>query len=256
MLFHLKFTVSTYTITTDDEIISANQNTDSSKANEPFTHMRDHAAKMQLNSINTMLHIKSELNSGKRKHQNNDNNIFSSPHKHFYTDTIIDMNTERDNSTNISSHSTETTDYDRYEYIDDYSKKSSRACKGKRYQEFMTTGKLQQTPKKIKVKASTYMPQNGLSSIKKLEISPIKSDDSVLHDREKIKSALSPNDSDGAAKLYDASDFHLEEKIKQLPSLNLEIFLAKKRETKKKKRVSGEFLFIFIFDFGILFFFK
>lgn len=205
--------------------------------------MRDHAAKMQQNSINTMLHIKSELNSGKRKHQNDDN--FSSQHKKFYTESIIDMNTERDNS---GIPTTEMTDYDRYDYLDDYNKKSSRACKGKRYQEFMTTGKLQQTPKKMKIKTSTYLPHNGMASMKKLEISPIKIENmDNLHggnDREKMITALSP-DSDAAAKLYDASDFHLEEKIKQLPSLNLEIFLAKKRETKKKKRVGSEYIYIF-----------
>lgn len=226
-------------ITADDEITGDNQSTDATKANEPFTNMRDHAAKMQQNSINTMLHIKSELNSGKRKHQNNDH--FLSPHKKFYTETIVDMNAvERDNS---GIPTTEMTDYDRYDYIDDYNKKSSRACKGKRYQEFMTTGKLQQTPKKMKVKTSTYLPHNGVASMKKLDISQFKIDNNDDlhggHDREKMTSALSP-DSDGAVKLYDASDFHLEDKIKQLPSLNLEIFLAKKRETKKKKRVGSE----------------
>lgn len=200
--------------------------------------MRDHAAKMQQNSINTMLHIKSELNSGKRKHQTDDT-FYSSPPKRFYTETITEHNIERNN---IIPATEIMTDYDRYEYIDD-SKKSSRACKGKRYQEFMTTGKLQQTPKKTKIKSSTQSNVNGMQSLKKLDIPSIKGDNLLQNqDRDKSVSALSPNDSDGAGKLYDASDFHLEEKIKQLPSLNLEVFLAKKRETKKKKRVGSKYL--------------
>lgn len=213
---------------------------------EPFTNMRDHAAKMQLSSLSTKLHIKTELNSGKRKlfADSTPNNL---PVKKLFIETTTA-------SSPIKLESSDTImpqEIIEYEYIDhsngDLNKKSSRACKGKRYQEFMTTGKIQQSPKKTKVKTPTTpanFPHNGYC--KTYEFLPIQNENEQFHQRtsasfphDNERGAIlgsSPIDGDATGKLYDASDFHLEEKIKALPSLNLEIFLAKKRETKKKKR--------------------
>lgn len=40
-------------------------------------------------------------------------------------------------------------------------------------------------------------------------------------------------------KLFDASDFELDSKIGALPALNLDMYLTRKRETKKKKKIGG-----------------
>lgn len=41
-------------------------------------------------------------------------------------------------------------------------------------------------------------------------------------------------------KLFDASDFELDSKIGALPALSLDMYLTRKRETKKKKKIGGE----------------
>lgn len=47
---------------------------------------------------------------------------------------------------------------------------------------------------------------------------------------------LDPNN----GKLFDASDFELDSKIGALPALNLDMYLTRKRETKKKKKIGGK----------------
>lgn len=44
-------------------------------------------------------------------------------------------------------------------------------------------------------------------------------------------------------KLFDASDFELDSKITALPALSLDMYLTRKRETKKKKKIGGEWGF-------------
>lgn len=52
---------------------------------------------------------------------------------------------------------------------------------------------------------------------------------------------LQTNNVSNNGKLFDASDFELDSKITALPALSLDMYLTRKRETKKKKKIGGEF---------------
>lgn len=128
-------------------------------------------------------------------------------------------------------------------------KKSARACKGKRYLEFMNSGKISPSAKKLKVhhphspttpKAvydSEYRPSQYNNTIDHMYASHDESAvKTKLNGMESTSSAYDPVDS----KLFDASDFDLEEKIRALPALSLDKYLSRKRETKKKKKINSK----------------
>lgn len=117
-------------------------------------------------------------------------------------------------------------------------KKSSRSCKGKRYQEIMKSiAKTGSPNKRMKVK---HTPVGHT----KQNTSDTQKDDSTnlnYDAREGSSIDFEGKDSFDKSKLFDASDFDLEEKIKALPALNLDEYLARKRETKKtKKKIGGK----------------
>lgn len=134
-------------------------------------------------------------------------------------------------------------------YEDENLKKSARACKGKRYLEFMNSGKISPSAKKLKVhhpnsptlKAAydrdftDYRPQ--YSTADHMYASP---DESAKSDNRKTDGSEIGACDTGDSKLFDASDFDLEEKIRALPSLSLDKYLSRKRETKKKKKINSK----------------
>jgi hypothetical protein len=155
------------------------------------------------------------------------------------------------------------------EEVDDQ-QKSSRSCKGKRYQEFMT-GKM--SPKKTKVKTSTgfkgaagksmdsvalpavnnstnTFPHNGyckptgaelVTDDETPEMARKQNASKIVTNLEAQFEQVQPqNGNDMAKNMYNTSDFNLEGKILSLPCLGLDSYLSRKRETKKKKKISGK----------------
>ncbi|XP_063700399.1 HMG box transcription factor BBX [Culicoides brevitarsis] len=123
-------------------------------------------------------------------------------------------------------------------YDDEFyrNKKSSRSCKGKRYQEIMKSiAKTGSPNKRIKIKhVPASNKQNGFDNSKQKEVS------TNFDAKEGCSTDIDGKDSFDKSKMFDASDFDLEEKIKALPALNLDEYLARKRETKKtKKKIGG-----------------
>lgn len=149
-----------------------------------------------------------------------------------------------------------------FDFEDDV-KKSSRACKGKRYQEFMSARKVIPAPKKQKVRttsssSSTSLPSaanahsfannhkaihtvNGRGDCETFDHlytnhMPHRTNEVGHHQNGTAPSASVPND----AKKFNANDFELEEKIKALPARNLDRYLSRKRETKNRKKVGSK----------------
>lgn len=151
-------------------------------------------------------------------------------------------------------------------------KKSSRACKGKRYQEFMNIRKTNALTKKPKsrttstssaslsptenMRLSKY-PMNAYNRMDcdtfdhlyanhTVTISSANAPDAFASMPVSIKSEPDQLDKEPNTmldakmeknKFFDASDFELEEKIKALPALSLDKYLCRKHDTKKKKKV-------------------
>lgn len=134
-------------------------------------------------------------------------------------------------------------------YEDENLKKSARACKGKRYMEFMNSGKISPSSKKLK----THHPNSPtLKAVYDKDLTEYRSPFSTIDhmyasQEDAVKGELRKTDgTDGIAldggdgKLFDASDFDLEEKIRALPALSLDKYLSRKRETKKKKKINSK----------------
>lgn len=141
-------------------------------------------------------------------------------------------------------------------YIDDYRthnefdndnifKKSSRSCKGKRYQEIMKSISKNGSPsKRLKIK------ENSNTSIISVQSSYTQYDGNIGMEIDIKDGSSSDEIKEAEKKIFDASDFDLEEKIKALPPLSLEDYLVRKRETKKtKKKIGGKLILILILIF-------
>lgn len=129
-------------------------------------------------------------------------------------------------------------------YDDDVGgKKSARACKGKRYKEFMQTGKITTCVRKQKTmtnggfyKSEQLSPNKAeFESLDHMYASPAKL--ARYDDDAKMMNGISSADA-ANLKRFDASDFDLEEKIRALPALSMEKYLSRKRDTKKKKKIT------------------
>lgn len=159
-----------------------------------------------------------------------------SPEKNFEFDFEDDEGSSGDNSPNAM-------------------KKSSRACKGKRYMEFMNAQRANPIIKKCKQRTSSssssgisISPVENLSRSAKTEngITRKMSDCEPFHCQvpnecpsKRLKAEQTNDHTNDNNKFFDANDFDLEEKIKALPSRNLDKYLSRKRDTKKKKRSTG-----------------
>lgn len=164
---------------------------------------------------------------------------------HFYSKRPND--TSREMSAYDSKRFKRAFDSMHYEYYDeDYSKKSTRACKGKRYQEFMTLTRLTSTSKKTSKSATIVREETHtvVSEFAGTTDDQTRESDVQSLDRKDLEIATSEVANiviKSEAKLFDASDFDLDKKINELPCLNLDEYLAKKKDTKKKKKIKGKF---------------
>jgi hypothetical protein len=139
---------------------------------------------------------------------------------------------------------------DQLELLDDqdmYSGKSHRACKGKRYEQFMTPSKKatkQKSTNSVIPSASVQFPHNGYC--KTPEVSHPKQDDSsdelshIAAEQQTFELEQQRN--------ADANDFKLNEKIMTLPSLDLDDYLNRKKAMKKKKKFTRKSTFVFLSD--------
>lgn len=111
--------------------------------------------------------------------------------------------------------------------------KSHRACKGKRYEQFMTPAKKVTKQKSTNTVTSTsaHFPHNGYC--KPQETLNHKQDDSS---DELSNIAASPESDEIEQRNADAADFKLNEKIMTLRSLDLDDYLNRKKAMKKKKK--------------------
>lgn len=131
---------------------------------------------------------------------------------------------------------------DQLELFDDqdgaYAGKSHRACKGKRYEQFMTPTKKATKQKSTNTVTSTsaHFPHNGYC--KPQEALNQKQDDSS---DELSHISASPENDEIEQRNADAADFKLNEKIMTLRSLDLDDYLNRKKAMKKKKKFTREF---------------
>lgn len=124
----------------------------------------------------------------------------------------------------------------------------SRACKGKRYEQFMTP-----TKKATKQKSSTntlttassspissvqYFPHNGYCKPPQTENS---SSIMMKHDDSSDEVVHLPDGDAIVTRNIDANDFKLNDKIMTLPSLDLDDYLNRKKAMKKKKKFTRKF---------------
>ncbi len=195
---------------------------------EPFSNMRCHAAKMQ-----------SQIDNQNNSHRTD-------------IKTSITVNEVSPSAADfeVFANGKFTTPEKNIFLEDENLKKSARACKGKRYLEFMNSGKISPPSKKLKVyhPNSPTTPKNNATYDRDFgEYRPQYStvdhmyasqDGTVKGDIRKIDSTDAFDTGD--SKLFDASDFDLEEKIRTLPALSLDKYLSRKRETKKKKKINSK----------------
>lgn len=120
-----------------------------------------------------------------------------------------------------------------------YAGKSHRACKGKRYEQFMTPSKKATKQKSTNSVTSTSVqfPHNGYC--KPQEAVNMKQEDSS---DELSNLAASPENDEIEQRNADAADFKLNEKIMTLPSLDLDDYLNRKKAMKKKKKFPRKFI--------------
>lgn len=146
---------------------------------------------------------------------------------------------------------------DQLELLDDqdvFAGKSHRACKGKRYEQFMTPSKKATKQKSTNLAASTSVkfPHNGYC--KPQQILSQKQDDSS---DELTNIAASPEREEIEQRNEDAADFKLNEKIMTLPSLDLDDYLNRKKAMKKKKKFNRKLNCALLDkDFKIIVFFR
>jgi hypothetical protein len=120
--------------------------------------------------------------------------------------------------------------------------KSHRACKGKRYEQFMTPSKKATKPPKSTnpvTSTSVQFPHNGYC--KPQEILSHKNGGGESSDELSNIVAASPESDETEQRNADAADFKLNEKIMTLPSLDLDDYLNRKKAMKKKKKFTRKF---------------
>lgn len=120
--------------------------------------------------------------------------------------------------------------------------KSHRACKGKRYEQFMTPSKkaTKQRSTNSSSTTSSLSPvslENGFAS-KKHQESAANHIKHQYDSSDELNNIPSPESDEAENRNVDAADFKLNEKIMTLPSLDLEDYLNRKKAMKKKKKFS------------------
>ena len=119
-------------------------------------------------------------------------------------------------------------------------KKSARSCKGKRYQELINSGQIVTAIKKSKsstrLSGSNDTAANSEMNLKQNFTNLNNNDNNFANNNICQKRSVSESDN---ILSYDLNGFDLEERIKELPALDLDEYLQRKRNTKKKKKFSA-----------------
>ena len=137
------------------------------------------------------------------------------------------------NENSFSSNSSE-------EDIMEPKKKSARSCKGKRYQELINSGQIVTAIKKSKsstrLSGANDAAANSEINLKQNFTNVNNNDNNFANNNICQKRSVSESDN---ILSYDLNGFDLEERIKELPALDLDEYLQRKRNTKKKKKFSA-----------------
>jgi hypothetical protein len=153
---------------------------------------------------------------------------------------------------------------DASDLYDDELAGKSRACKGKRYEQFMTPTK--KATKQKNANATSSSSASSTSSLSPTTITSVhfphngycKPYEMKNHtgDSSDEQMAHSPESDEAEARNADASDFKLNDKIMTLPSLDLDDYLNRKKAMKKKKKFSREYLNLYLINLNLLIFFS
>lgn len=154
-------------------------------------------------------------------------------------------------------------------------KKSSRACKGKRYMEYMNAQKLNMITKRTKPRTTSTSSSTSLSPTQSLHVRSLKKSLSCSQAVQKLDydtfdhlyanhspiflpsiAAIKKNETDAVdhsvankdemlaspsdSRKFDVTEFELEQKINALQAHNLDEYLVRKQDTKKKKKPSDK----------------
>lgn len=124
----------------------------------------------------------------------------------------------------------------------------SRACKGKRYEQFMTPTKKATKQKSSANTLSTASSSSPISSVQHFPhngyCKPQQNDNgsSIKNDDSSDEMGVhSPESDETEARNADVNDFKLNDKIMTLPSLDLDDYLNRKKAMKKKKKFTRKF---------------
>lgn len=170
---------------------------------------------------------------------------------HFYSKRPNDAN--RELSAYDSKRFKRAFDSMHYEYYDeDYTRKTARACKGKRYKEFMTLTRLSSASKKASKSATVVREEPLAVATVAAETASIIPEQAAYDPAHKLNALMDQNHTGNDTyeetsvvvknepnQHFDASDFDLDKKINELPCLDLDEYLTKKKDTKKKKKIKG-----------------
>lgn len=194
---------------------------------EPFENLRNHA----INSTQN-------LNERKLKRLYKTDSDDEKQGENMTQQQLIERIVDRTMSSELDNNDVELLD------------KPSRSCKGKRYAEFMTEGrlvgqkrtKLPKTYKKVKQKIDNNSNISGYNitldyTIRKLYSRTNKHVDQPAESLRKRTISEASDDNPSNKKIFRAADFNLDEKIEALPSLSLEKFQQRKKENKKRKKI-------------------
>ncbi|XP_037823318.1 putative uncharacterized protein DDB_G0282133 [Lucilia sericata] len=218
------------------EIISNNTRSCNSSNHGNYFKLADEA---QMGDLSQLMQDKSKGNNTKKsadlQQALGETSQFMSAHITGNTDGLEDNPLKRrfHNENSFSSNSSEDDNLEP-------KKKSARSCKGKRYQELINSGQIATAVKKSK--SSMRLAGGGgdnAEMIVKQSFANVNSCNSSLNNNNDNIVCQKRSISETENMLsYDLSGFDLEERIKELPALNLDDYLQRKRNTKKKKKFS------------------
>lgn len=219
-----------------------------SSRTEPFSNMKDHAAKMQL--------IKNKRKTSDLKRKSEFDNNFDKAKRKAIESKRSEL--EKRLTTNDVTAPAAFEDDKKFRPVvenysifdiepDDGSKKSPRSCKGKRYQEFMSSTKQNPVIKKVKQKNNAIFPHNGYCKQNDyFDPNDVKSDLEQMKINSSLIAAESLLTPESPSKIFDASDFDLDVKIMSLNALDIDTYLTRKKEPKKKKKINSRFYCFFL----------
>ncbi|TMW47715.1 hypothetical protein DOY81_007204 [Sarcophaga bullata] len=215
------------------ETISNNTRSISHNSNSNYFKLADEA---QMGDLSQLMEDKSKTTKQCADLQQalGETSQFMSAHITGTAETLEENSLKRRfyNENSFSSNSSE-------EDIMEPKKKSARSCKGKRYQELINSGQIVTAIKKSKSSTRLSGANDAVNSEMNLKqnFTNLNNNDNNFANNN-ICQKRSVSESDNILS-YDLNGFDLEERIKELPALDLDEYLQRKRNTKKKKKFSA-----------------